>query len=95
MSTPAHSYELAHLTEKLHKVALTLHPCPTQRPVNEPLHAALQQYIDTLCAMQWQTCLTMSLLQDITTFDGQDTSKLEDWLSNIETTNILGRAMHA
>ena len=30
--------------------------------------------------------LTTSLIQDITTFDGQDTSKLEDWLSDIETT---------
>ena len=28
---------------------------------------------------------TTSLLQDIPTFDGQDTSKLEDWLSSIET----------
>ena len=28
----------------------------------------------------------MSLLQDITMFDSQDTSKLEDWLSHIETT---------
>ena len=28
--------------------------------------------------------LTTSLLQDIPTFDGQDTAKLEDWLSDIE-----------
>ena len=46
---------------------------------------AMQEYTDTLCATQWQTNLTTSLLQDITTFDGEDTSKLEDWLSNIET----------
>ena len=26
----------------------------------------------------------MSLIQDIPTFDGQDTTKLEDWLSDIE-----------
>ena len=30
--------------------------------------------------------LTMSLLQDISTFDGQDTTKLEDCLSDIEMT---------
>ena len=29
--------------------------------------------------------LTMSLLQDSTMFDGEDTSKLEDWLGDIKT----------
>ena len=34
--------------------------------------------------------LTMTLLQNIPTFDGQDSSKLEDWFMDIETaTDIL------
>ena len=44
----------------------------------------MQGYTYTLCNIQWQTKLTMSLLQDISTFDGQDITKLEDWLSDIE-----------
>ena len=78
MNTSAHIEELAHLTEKLQKLALTLYPCPTDRPVNEPIHTAMQQYTDILCVMQWQKNLTTSLLQDITMFNGHDISKLED-----------------
>ena len=62
-----------------------LHPHLTDRPVDKPIHTVMQQYTDTLCVTQWQTNLTTSLLQDITMFDSQDTSKLEDWLINIET----------
>ena len=71
-----------------------LHPCPTDRPVDEPIHTAMKQYTDTLCAKQWQTNFMTSLLQDITMFDGQDTSKLKDWLSNIETTADILRESH-
>ena len=45
----------------------------------------MQKNTDTLCTTQWQMNLTMSLLQNIPTFDGWDTTKLEDWLSNIKT----------
>ena len=90
MNTPAYTEELAHSTEKLQKLALMLHSCPTHRPVDQHIHAAVQQYTDTLCATQWQTNLTTSLLQDISTFDGWDTSTLEDWLSDIDNAaNIL------
>ena len=33
--------------------------------------------------------LTMTMLQDIPTCDGQDSSKLEDWLMDIETTTDI------
>ena len=39
--------------------------------------------------------LTTSLLQDIPTFDGWDTTKLEDWLSNIETAADILKESHA
>ena len=54
MNTPAHIKELANLTEKLQKLALMLHPHPTDRPVDEPIHRAMQQYTDTLCVTKWQ-----------------------------------------
>ena len=62
-----------------------LQPCSTYRLVDEPIHMVMQQYMDTLCATQRQTNLTTSLLQDIHTFHGQDTTKLQDWLRDIET----------
>ena len=53
----------------------------------------MQQNTDTLCATQWQMNPTTFLLQDITTFDRGDTSKLEDLLSDIETAaDILGES---
>ena len=53
MNTPAHTEELAHQTEKLQKVALMLHTCPTHRQVDKPILTAIQQYTDTPCATQW------------------------------------------
>ena len=43
----------------------------------------MQKYTYTLWATQQQTNLTTSLLQDIT-FDGWDSTKLEDWLTDLE-----------
>ena len=45
----------------------------------------MQTYTDTLHATQRESSLTVTMLQDITTFDGQDSSKLEDWFMDIET----------
>ena len=42
MNTPAHTEELTHSTDKLQKLALALHPHPTDRPVDEPIHTAMQ-----------------------------------------------------
>ena len=94
MTIPAHTKELAHLTEKLQKFTLKMHPHPTDRHGNAPIHRAMQQCADTLCTTQWQENLTISLLQDFTMFDGQATSKLEDWLGNIETAADILRESH-
>ena len=50
----------------------------------------MQAYMDTLHATQREANLTMTMLQDIPTFNGQDSSKLEDWFIDIEmNTDIL------
>ena len=52
-NTPTYTEELAHLTDKLQKLALTLNPHPADRPLGEHIHTEMQQYTDTLCAAQW------------------------------------------
>ena len=59
-------------------------PTPT-----EPLGGVICQYTDTLCFTQKQTNLTNSLLHDISVFNEYDSTKLEDWLTDIETTADL------
>ena len=59
---------------------------PAPQPSGEPVHKTTQVYTDTLCATQRESNLTTVMLQDIPTFDGQDSSKLEDWFMDIETT---------
>ena len=46
----------------------------------------MQACRDTLHTTQREANLTISLLQCIPTFNGQDSSKLEDWLMDLETT---------
>ena len=41
---PAQSEELADSTDKLQKLALTLHPHPTDRPVGKPINVAIYRY---------------------------------------------------
>ena len=60
-----HITELAHLTNKPQQLTITLQPLPTSRPVEEPLHTAMQKYMDTLCTTQQQMNLTTYLLKDI------------------------------
>ena len=51
--------------------------------------------MDTLHVTQRESNLSMTMLQDIPTFNGQDSSKLEDWFMDIETTTeFLLRAAH-
>ena len=64
-----HISELAHVTNKLQQLTVTLQPYPTSRPMEEPLHTAMQKYTDTLCTTQQQMNLTTSLLQDIPIFN--------------------------
>ena len=42
-----------------------------------------------MCTTQKKTSLESSLLQDIPTLNGQDSSQLEDWLTDIETASEL------
>ena len=67
------------LEQKLNQLTITL--CPASEPTEE----VLAKYTDTLCTTQKKTSLESSLLQDIPTLNGQDSSQLEDWLTDIET----------
>ena len=50
------------------------------------MHKTMQAYTDTMHATQRESNLTTIMIQDIPTFDGQDSLKLEDWFMDIETT---------
>ena len=66
---------------KLQQLPIVLHPSAPP----EPLNNILQQYTETLCSAQKQTTFTNTLIQDIPTFSGSDSTQLEDWLVDIET----------
>ena len=75
-----------HLEQELWTLSLTLSMQPTSTPTpTEPFGEVVCQYTDTLCTVQKQTHLTNSLLQDIAIFNEHDSTKLEEWLTNIET----------
>ena len=74
-----------HLECELHRLSLAL--CPSAP--SEPLDEVLQQYTETLCTAQKKTTFTSTLLQDITIFNGNDSTQLEAWLLNIETATNL------
>ena len=58
-------------------------------PSSDPIEQVLGKYTKTLCTAQKKTSLESSLLQDIPTLTGQDSSQLEDWLIDIETASEL------
>ena len=70
---------IQHLEQMLNQLAITL--CPPSEPIGE----VLDKYTDTLHNTQKKTSLESSLLQDIPTLNGNDSSQLEDWLTDIET----------
>ena len=72
-----------HLEQKLSQLAITL--CPSTEPTGE----VLNRYTDTLCNTQKKTSLKNSLLQDIPILNGNNSSQLEDWLTDIETASEL------
>ena len=75
----------SHLEHKLNQLALTLClPTPL-----EPIEEVLHQYTNTLCNAQKKMSFVNSLLQDITILNGNDSSQLEDWLTDIETASDL------
>ena len=67
------------LEQKLNQLTIMLHP------PSEPIEQVLDKNTDTLCNTQKKTTLESSWLQDIPTLNGQDSSQLEDWLSDIKT----------
>ena len=71
------------LEQKLNQLTLTL------QPPSEPIEEVLDTYTDTLCNTQKKTSLEGSLLQDIPTINGQDSSQLEDWFTDIEMASEL------
>ena len=60
------------LEQRLHRLTLTL--CPSSDPIEE----VLGKYTETLYTALKKTSLESSLLQDIPTLNGQDSSQLED-----------------
>ena len=70
---------IKHLEQKLNQLAITL--CPPTELIGE----VLDKYTNTLCNTQKKTSLENSLLQDIPILNGNDSSQLEDWLTDIET----------
>ena len=74
---------IKHLEQKLNQLAITL--CPSTEPIAE----VLNKYTDTLCNGQKKTSLENSLLQDIPTLNGNDSSQMEVWLTDIETASEL------
>ena len=71
------------LEQRLNDLTLTLHHPDT------PIENVLDRYTETLCTAQKKTSLESSLLQDIPILNGQDSSQLEDWLTDIETASEL------
>ena len=70
---------------ELQNLSLTPQPQPPSTlMLTEPFREVIHQYMDTLCTTQKQTNLTNPLLQDITVFNEYDSTKLEDWLTDIE-----------
>ena len=71
------------LEQRLIELTLTLHHLDT------PIENVLDRYTKTLYTAQKKTSLESSLLQDIPILNGQDSSQLEDWLTDIETVSEL------
>ena len=71
------------LEQRLNRLTLTL--CCLDIPIEN----VLDRYTKTLCTTQKKTSLERPLLQDIPMLNGQDSSQLEDWLTDIETASEL------
>ena len=71
------------MEQKLNQLTITL------SSPSEPIKEVLDKYTVTLCTTQKKTSLESSLLQNIPTLNGQDSSQQEDWLTDIETASEL------
>ena len=67
------------IEQKLNDLSLML------RQQHSPIENVLDQYTETWCTAQKKTSLENTLLQDIPILNGQDSSQLEDWLTDIES----------
>ena len=76
---------LHHIECELQKLSMAL--CPSV-PL-ELLNDVPQQYMETLCSSQKQTNFMNTLIQDIPIFNGNNSTQVEDWLVDIETTANL------
>ena len=74
---------IKHLEQKLNKLAIRL--CPSTEPIGE----VLNKYTDILCNAQKKMSLENSLLQDNPILNGNHSSQLEDWLTDIEAASEL------
>ena len=74
---------ISHLKHKFNQLAITL--CTPMEPIGE----VLNKHTNTLCNAQKKMSFESSLLQDITVLDRNDSSQLEDWLTDIETASDL------
>ena len=72
------------IERELQYLSLALQPSPSPTPT-EAFGVVICWYMGTLCTTQKQTNLTNSLPQDIAVFNEYDSTKLEDWLADIET----------
>ena len=72
------------IEHELHNLSIALHQPPLPTPT-EPFREVIWQYTDTLCTTQKQSNLMNSLLQEIAVFNEHDCTKLEAWLTDIET----------
>ena len=83
---------ISYLEHKLNQLAST--HCPPMPA--EPIWEVLNKYTNTLCNAQKKMSLESSLLQDITVLNGNDSSQLEDWLTNIENietaSDLMGKS---
>ena len=87
------------IERELQNLSLMLQAQPTSTPApTEPFGEVIHQYMVTLCTTQKQTNLTNSLLQDIAVFNEHNSTKLEEWLTDLERAACLtneSQAKHA
>ena len=74
---------LDHIQCELQNLLIAIHQPHPPAPA-EPLKEVTQHYTDTLCTTLKQSDLTNSLLKDIPVFNEHNSTKLEDWLTDIE-----------
>ena len=67
---------------EFYRLSLALHPSAPPELLDE----VLRQYTETLYTAQKQTTFANTVLQDIMIFNGSNSSQLEDWVVDVETT---------